>query len=84
MKNITKEELAKLILASDIIDDILKGHKFNYEYKRHFEKILYHTKRITYLLFGNSEIDDFDLIKEKTHEFLEKMVTGKVQLKDDK
>lgn len=56
MKELTKNNLAELIIYSDLMHDILTEYDFNRELKFEFNKVDKSVKKIIKLAYGNEDV----------------------------
>jgi len=82
MKDITKEELAMLIITNDIAHDILLNKTFMHELKREFNIIDKSIKRIIKICFGNTELEDLDEYKQNVAKYISNLIEEKIHLSD--
>lgn len=81
--NLTKYELAELLIYADNIDDILINYNFRQDMKFEFSKIAKSTKKIIKLAFGETNLDELDEFKIKIRKFLRNEIKGKIKLLDE-
>ncbi len=80
MKQLTKIELAELIIYADNIHDILFEYDFKQEMKFEFNKIDKSVKKLIKLAFGNTDLTDLDEYKIKNRVFCRQLIKDKVEL----
>ena len=82
MKNLTKYELAELLIYSDNVHDILVNYDFKHEIKREFNRIDKSIKKMIKLSFAKTPLEDLDDFKLSVRKFTLNEIKGKIHLKE--
>jgi len=82
MKELTKSNLAELVIYSDLMHDILSQYDFNRELKFEFNKVDKSVKKIIRMAFGNEDVGQLDSWKHKIRIKTNELIKDEIFLND--
>lgn len=85
MKEFSPEDLAKLTIFAELLDEVLDKYKhlLRHDFKRHYSLINNSVNVILRKSYGGQSYEELDEYRDKIHNFTQKLIEGKFHFKPE-